>query len=99
MTANIPGAAEIKTALSEILSSALKIGVDEIDTDRHFLEMGASSLVLVDTFRALHERFGVRPSMRKVFDEHTTIDKLSVHVAQLLAQADREIEAPRAQRL
>jgi len=77
----------VKDVLTGALAAALKLAPHELDPELSFLEMGASSLVLVDTFRQLHERFNVRVSVRRVFEEFGTIELLSRHVAELMRRA------------
>jgi myxalamid-type nonribosomal peptide synthetase MxaA len=75
---------QVQRTLCQILAEALKLESSEIDIHMPFLEMGASSLVLVDVFRVVSETFGVRPSMRKVFDNYTNIKLLSGYIIELL---------------
>jgi myxalamid-type nonribosomal peptide synthetase MxaA len=75
---------EVQSTLCQIIAEALKLELSEIDVYMPFLEMGASSLALVDVFRVVSETFQVRPSMRKVFDNYTNINLLSEYVLELI---------------
>ncbi len=75
----------IQRQVREIIANALGLDIADVDTDVPFVEMGASSLALVDAFRAINERFGVRPSIRKVFDEYNSVDRLADYLIELLA--------------
>jgi acyl carrier protein len=76
--------AEVEAVLLRIVADAVGFAPEEIDPDAHFLEIGASSLALVDAFRAVHETFGVRPSVREVFDRHASLRSLGDYVLELI---------------
>lgn len=86
--------ASLERELVAMLATGLGLTSSEVDPALPFLEMGASSLVLVDLFRLIDERFGVRPSMRKVFEEHANVVELAAYVEQLLATAPAKRLAP-----
>ena len=75
---------QVQATLCEIIAESLKLELSEIDVYMPFLEMGASSLVLVDVFRVVLETFQVRPSMRKVFDNYININLLSEYIVELI---------------
>ena len=73
----------IRTQLQAIIAQALQMDSAEVDVHADFMEMGANSLALVDTFRAIHAQFGVRPAIRKVVDDYNNIDKLASYILEL----------------
>lgn len=75
---------KVQPVLCKVVAEVLKIDPSDIDIHQPFLDMGASSLALIDVFRVVSETFGVRPSMRKVFDEYTTIELLSNYIIELI---------------
>lgn len=77
----------VRARLREILGGALGIEPSELDGSVPFMEYGATSLALVDAFRAIQQSFGVRPAVRRVFEEFDTVDRLADHLLELLAEA------------
>jgi myxalamid-type nonribosomal peptide synthetase MxaA len=77
----------VRARLSEILGQALGIPPSDIDGSVPFMDLGATSLALVDAFRAIQQSFGVRPAVRRVFEEYDTVDRLADHLVRLMAEA------------
>ena len=73
--------------LCAILAEVSGFSAHELPRTQNVLELGIGSLVLVDAFRIIQERIGVRPSIRRVFGEHDTIEKLAAYVDELIATA------------
>jgi len=86
---------EIIPEVRQIVASAIGAEPIEIEIDQPFLEMGASSIALVDAFRVIYERFGVRPSVREVFEKHDNVTRLATYVAELI-QTQKPADAARA---
>lgn len=78
--------AEIRGRLREIFADSLSLDMADVPGDRPFLEIATSSLALVSALQVMSETFGVRPSLRRVFEEFGTIDRLAVHVAELVGE-------------
>ncbi len=74
----------IRDTLRGAIATALRLPREDVDVDIPFLEMGASSLALIDALRAVYDRYGVRPSVRKVFEKYNTVDLLTAYVCELL---------------
>lgn len=83
--------------LRSFLADALKVETDEVSIHLPLLEMGASSLILVDSFRSIQNTYGVRPSTRKVFEQYPTLDLMAGYVIELI-ETRRRREATRATR-
>ena len=87
---------DIRDGLRAIIAQALALPPDEIADDRLFLEIATSSLALVDAVGKVSDRFGVRLSLRRVFEEFGTIGRLETYVTQLVSeQPSRLAYAPR----
>jgi myxalamid-type nonribosomal peptide synthetase MxaA len=74
---------EVRRELSRIIASALQLELADMDPHAPFMELGASSLALVDAFREINETFGVRPAIRKVVDEYDCVDRLADYILEL----------------
>jgi myxalamid-type nonribosomal peptide synthetase MxaA len=81
------GREEVRARLREIIGQALGIPPSEIDGSVPFMDLGATSLALVDAFRAIQQGFGVRPAVRRVFEEYDSVDRLADHLVMLMAEA------------
>ena len=84
---------QIRETLHSIVCDALQLEADDLPVNRPFYQVATSSLALVDAFQKVGERFGVRPSLRQVFDQHNTIDKLAAYLLVLIEEA-RQAPAP-----
>ena len=73
---------DILRTLSGIVAELLQMRVEGVDPQAPFLEMGADSIVLVNAVRTIENRFGVKISIRQLFEDLTTIDALATHIAQ-----------------
>jgi amino acid adenylation domain-containing protein/thioester reductase-like protein len=71
--------------LCQILSEVAGFAPEELPRNQNVLELGISSLVLVDVFRLIEERMDIRPSIRRVFNEFDTIDRLAGYLDELIA--------------
>lgn len=72
--------------LGQILATTTGLRLEDLDPEASFLELGLSSIALVDTFRAIQASLGVRPSIRLVFEEHRTLGRLAGYIEELIAQ-------------
>ncbi len=82
-----PPPAEIKPAtgnqaesLRAILGKLLRKAPAAIDMDASFLELGADSLVLVDAVHQVDRAFGVKVSVKQLFEEFPTPAALAAHI-------------------
>jgi amino acid adenylation domain-containing protein/thioester reductase-like protein len=83
----MPTAEEIRPRLRAILVDALSLDDMDVPDDRPFVELATSSLALVDAFRRISEAFRVRPSLRRIFEEHGTLERLAGYIAELAPSA------------
>ena len=67
--------------LTALTADLLRTAVEEMDINAPFLEMGADSLVLMEAVRGVEKTFGVKVSIRQIFETHTNIAALARYIA------------------
>lgn len=72
----------ILSTLSTMVSRLLQVTPGEVESHIPLLELGADSLVLVDAVHAVEKTFGLKLSVRLLFEELTTLDALADYIAQ-----------------
>jgi polyketide synthase PksJ len=85
---------EIRLKLCGIVADLLGMRPEDIDPHAPFLEMGADSIILVTAIRTIENSFGIKISMRQLFEDFTNIDALARHFAQFAPSAAHDLEAP-----
>ncbi len=78
----------ILSKLRDIAAGLLEVDPAEVDLDRHFLEMGADSLALMDASRAIQETFGLTVSIRMLLEEIATLANLASYIDQALSKTE-----------
>jgi amino acid adenylation domain-containing protein/thioester reductase-like protein len=81
----------VERRLRQIVADALGLEAGDVDAGTPFIEMGASSLALVDAFRAIHDAFGVRPAIRQVFEQYDSVGRLADYIVLLMEEAPRTV--------
>jgi hypothetical protein len=89
-----PSVEAIQEELVLVLMDALQLDRADLPVDRPFYEVATSSLAMVDAFNRVGARFGVKPSLREVFDHHNTVQALSRYVHGLVLAAAAAPPAP-----
>ena len=85
----------IASTLQGILGRVLRIEPRDIDVEAPFLELGADSLALVEALRGLQDAFGVKMTIRQLFEQFPTISVLAAFLDQTLpAEAASPAPAP-----
>ncbi|MBV8235528.1 MAG: amino acid adenylation domain-containing protein [Acidimicrobiia bacterium] len=84
-------AALVLEELSVLVAGLLRTTAGELDVHAPFLEMGADSLVLMQALRAVEKTFGVKLSLRQIFETHTSLAALAGHLAEAMPE-DRRAE-------
>ncbi len=87
----------IADALRQIVGDLLELPAEAVDIDTPLLEMGADSLALLQGINAVESRFGVRLTVRQIFEELPTLRRVAEHVARLAparAPEDAPVPAP-----
>ena len=74
----------IASTLQGILGRVLRIEPRDIDVEAPFLELGADSLALVEALRGLQDAYGVRMTIRQLFEQFPTISALATFLDQTL---------------
>ena len=70
-----------------ILATALKLELDSLPVDAPLLEVGADSLVLVNTVRTIERTYSVSVGIRRFFEDLTTIEAIAAYLDQILPAA------------
>jgi iturin family lipopeptide synthetase A len=71
--------------LTALTARWLQTTVDELDIHAPFLEMGADSLVLMEAVRSVETKFGVKISIRQIFETHTNVAALASFIAEAIS--------------
>ncbi len=71
---------EIFAKLRDIVAAMLRVEPGAVNPSASFLEMGADSLVLVETMRLIDDTFGVKLEMRQFFEDVSTVAALADHL-------------------
>jgi glutamate-1-semialdehyde aminotransferase/acyl carrier protein len=74
----------IASTLQGILGRVLRIEPRDIDIEAPFLELGADSLALVEALRGLQDAYGVKMTIRQLFEQFPTISLLAAFLDQTL---------------
>lgn len=85
----------IVQTLRSIVAKLLKADTSNIDVKAPFLEMGADSIVLVDAVRSIENTYGIKISIRQLFEELTTLDALASYIEENTISVPAE-ESPQA---
>ncbi|MBE2201816.1 MAG: aminotransferase class III-fold pyridoxal phosphate-dependent enzyme, partial [Anaerolinea sp.] len=75
---------EILSQLRGLVGRALHMAPAQVDIHLPFLEMGADSLVLIETIRVVEKTFNVKLSVRQLFEQLTTVEALSAYIDQMM---------------
>jgi acyl transferase domain-containing protein/acyl-CoA synthetase (AMP-forming)/AMP-acid ligase II len=78
---------EILTQLRTLIANLLKIDFVDVDIYTSFLEMGADSLVLVAAIRQIEKTFGLKITIRQIFEDLTNITSLAHYLHEQLSQS------------
>lgn len=81
----------IRQTLILHMAELLQIPANQLDPSASFLEQGADSIVLVEAIRRIENSYGVQVSMQQIFEEFTSIDKLSTHLAENAAAPEPQV--------
>ncbi|MES1240935.1 MAG: non-ribosomal peptide synthase/polyketide synthase [Acidobacteriota bacterium] len=84
----------IASTLQGIVGRVLRIEPQDIDIEAPFLELGADSLALVEALRGLQDAFGVKMTIRQLFEQFPTISLLAAFLDQTLPAEAAPASAP-----
>jgi len=77
---------QIAATLQDIVGRVLRIDPRDLDIEAPFLELGADSLALVEALRGIQEAFGVKLTLRQLFEQLPTIAALAGHLEQTVGE-------------
>ncbi len=89
-----PRHARIAATLQGIVGRVLRIEPRDLDIEVPFLELGADSLALVEALRGLQEAFGVRLTIRQLFEQLPTISALAAFLEQTVPEPHPPAPSP-----
>ncbi len=72
--------------LRSLIANLLGFNPDEIDIHSSLLEMGADSIILTSIIDKIANIYGLKLTIRQLFEELTTIDILATHIDKNLAR-------------
>ncbi|MFN6560832.1 MAG: amino acid adenylation domain-containing protein [Nostoc sp. ChiSLP01] len=78
----------ILTTLRTLVANLLKAEPSEIDINAPFLEMGADSIVLIDAVNSIETTYGIKITIRQLFEELTTLDALANYLNEQIVPED-----------
>ncbi|HKV08227.1 MAG TPA: aminotransferase class III-fold pyridoxal phosphate-dependent enzyme, partial [Thermoanaerobaculia bacterium] len=84
----------IAQTLQGIVGRVLRIEPRDIDIETPFLELGADSLALVEALRGLQDAFGVKLTIRQLFEQFPSIAALAAYLDQTLPAEAAAPEPP-----
>ncbi|HYH45752.1 MAG TPA: aminotransferase class III-fold pyridoxal phosphate-dependent enzyme, partial [Thermoanaerobaculia bacterium] len=88
--------ARIAATVQGIVGRVLRIPPRDLDIEAPFLELGADSLALVEALRGLQESFGVKLTIRQLFEQLPSIAVLAAFLDQTLPPEAAPAAAPAA---
>ncbi|MDZ8065183.1 MAG: amino acid adenylation domain-containing protein [Nostoc sp. DedQUE08] len=77
---------KLLTELRTIIANLLKSDPEDIDVHAHFLDMGADSIVLIDAIRQIENTFGIKITIRQLFEELTNLNALANYIDESIQQ-------------
>ncbi|WP_248277637.1 non-ribosomal peptide synthetase/type I polyketide synthase [Brasilonema sp. UFV-L1] len=78
----------ILTTLRTLVANLLKAEPSEININAPFLEMGADSIVLIDAVNSIETTYGIKITIRQLFEELTTLDALANYLNEQIVPKD-----------
>ncbi|MBD2385061.1 non-ribosomal peptide synthetase/type I polyketide synthase [Cylindrospermum sp. FACHB-282] len=77
---------QILRKLQSLIGQTLQISPNEVDIHTPLVEMGADSIVFMETGQKLETLFAVRIPIRKLFEDLSTLDALGTYIADHLPE-------------
>lgn len=85
-----PNAIQIRAELQRLILEAFGESLPYMPTDVPILDLGISSLALVEGMRRVYDRFGVLVSIRRVIEGQVTIGSLALYIEEELKNAQNQ---------
>ncbi|MEH1834782.1 MAG: amino acid adenylation domain-containing protein, partial [Nostoc sp.] len=78
----------ILTTLRTLVVNLFKIEPSEMNINVPFLEMGADSIILIDAVNRIEATYGIKITIRQLFEELTTLDALANYLNEQIVPED-----------
>ncbi len=75
---------ELVSSLRALVAGIMRAAPEDVDIQAPFVEMGADSLILVEAVRLIEDRYGVKMTIRQLFEEAATVEKLAGYLGDRL---------------
>ncbi len=85
-----PDSSQIRAELQRLILEAFGESLPYMPTDVPILDLGISSLALVEGMRRVYDRFGVLVSIRRVIEGQITIGSLAMYIEEELKNAQNQ---------
>ncbi|MBR8834204.1 MAG: amino acid adenylation domain-containing protein [Stigonema ocellatum SAG 48.90 = DSM 106950] len=76
---------KIVAELCSLVAQMLQVSATEVDVHAPFLEMGADSIVFMESVRTIEHTYGIKIAIRQLFEDLATIDALATYIDQNLS--------------
>ncbi|MEM7344968.1 MAG: SDR family NAD(P)-dependent oxidoreductase, partial [Chloroflexota bacterium] len=77
--------AAILSRLRRVAAEWLRVDPSEVDPTITFQDLGAGSIMMVDTIREIDQTFGIRIKAQRFFEDLTTLEALAAYLAEQVA--------------
>ncbi|HYX25758.1 MAG TPA: acyl carrier protein, partial [Thermoanaerobaculia bacterium] len=86
--------ARLVTTLQGIFGRVLRIEPRNVDPEAPFLELGADSLALVEALRGIQQAYGVKLTIRQLFEQLPSISVLAGFLGESVVEEEAVVAAP-----
>ncbi|WP_311083194.1 non-ribosomal peptide synthetase [Paenibacillus polymyxa] len=90
-SASNPQKSTIANKLSKIIESVSQLSPDELEPQKHFLELGLDSILLSQVRHSIKSTFGLDIPMNEFFESLTTLELLTNYIADRVASTSEEL--------
>ncbi|KJD46483.1 acyl carrier protein, partial [Paenibacillus terrae] len=90
-SASNPHKSTIANKLSKIIGSVSQLSPDELEPQKHFLELGLDSILLSQVRHSIKSMFGLDIPMNEFFESLTTLELLTNYIADRVASTSEEL--------
>lgn len=90
-SASNPQKSTITNKLSKIIESVSQLSPDELEPQKHFLELGLDSILLSQVRHSIKSTFGLDIPMNEFFESLTTLELLTNYIADRVASTSEEL--------
>ncbi|MCF2715871.1 acyl carrier protein [Paenibacillus sp. UKAQ_18] len=90
-SASNPQKSTIANKLSKIIESVSQLSPDELEPQKHFLELGLDSILLSQVRHSIKSTFGLDIPMNEFFESLTTLELLTNYIADRVTSTSEEL--------